>query len=236
MKKSLLDTQNHKEHLRSYFDGIGFERWAAIYGEGEVSAIRRTVRRGHAMMMARAEAWLKEHSLPAGAHIFDAGCGTGLFSIRLAKQGFQVTATDISHQMVCTASQQAAKAGVGDQIRFAVGDLESVGGSYDAVVCFDVLIHYPRPAFEQLCRHLARICRGPLILTYAPHNRLLALKHWVGGHFPHSQRRTDIQMMPEAVVRQTLASAGMLVHRRTRVSCGFYHVVLLEALPTTTTR
>ncbi|NJN68344.1 MAG: magnesium protoporphyrin IX methyltransferase [Chloroflexaceae bacterium] len=226
-----FDVAQHKTKLQSYFNGVGFERWSAIYGQGPLTGVRRSVRDGHTMMMDRAEAWLLEQGLPTNAHIFDAGCGTGLFSIRLARRGFRVTAADIAPQMVRTASQQAHQAGaaIADRIRFVAGDLEVVGGTYDAVVCFDVLIHYPRPAFAQLCSRLARLSRGPLILTYAPYNRLLAFKHWLGGHFPHSQRRTDIQMMPGDFVRHTLEQAGMRVRRQVPVSCGFYHVVLLEA-------
>lgn len=226
-----FDPTQHKAQLQSYFNGVGFDRWSAIYGQGNLKGVRRSVREGHAMMMERAEAWLSEHALPTGARVFDAGCGTGLFSLRLAQRGFLVTAADIAPQMVQTARAAAEQAGLGGQVRFVVGDLEVIGGQYDAVVCFDVLIHYPRPGFAQMCTHLAHICRGPLIFTYAPHNNLLAMKHWVGGHFPRAQRRTEIQMMPEAFVKHTLEEIGMMVRRSVRISCGFYHVALLEALP-----
>jgi magnesium-protoporphyrin O-methyltransferase len=226
-----FDVVQHKAKLQTYFDGVGFERWSAIYGQGPLTGVRRSVRDGHAIMMDRAEAWLLEQRLPPHAHIFDAGCGTGLFSIRLAQRGFRVTAADIAPQMVRTARAQAQQAGgdIADRIHFVVGDLEVVGGTYDAVVCFDVLIHYPRPGFAQLCSRLARLSRGPLIMTYAPYNHLLAFKHWVGGHFPQNQRRTDIQMMPDTFVRKTLEGEGMRVRRQVPVSCGFYHVMLLEA-------
>lgn len=228
---SLFNPTQHKAQLQSYFNGIGFDRWSAIYGQGDLKGVRRSVREGHAMMMERAEAWLSEHALPDGARVFDAGCGTGLFSLRLAQRGVVVTAADIAPQMVRTARAAVERAGFGERVHFVAGDLEVVSGQYDAVVCFDVLIHYPRPGFAQLCTHLAQQCRGPFIFTYAPHNPLLAMKHWVGGRFPRAQRRTEIQMMPESFVRETLEKAGMTVRRNVRVSCGFYHVALLEALP-----
>lgn len=225
----MLDLTQHKAQLQSYFDGIGFERWTAIYGDAQLSRVRRSIRAGHTMMLAQAEAWLAETNLPAGAHVLDAGCGTGLFSLLLARRGLRVTAVDLAPQMVAAAQEQAERAGLADRISFHSGDLEQVDGSFDAVVCFDVLVHYPQPGFGQLCAQLARRSRGPLLITYAPHNRLLAALHWLGGRFPRSQRRTEIQMIPDRQVREALAAGGMTVRRRSRISCGFYHVTLLEA-------
>ena len=161
--------------------------------------------------------------------VLDAGCGTGLFTLALARRGFGVTAVDIAPQMVAATLAQARQAGLAERGSGSAGDLEHVGGSFDAVVCFDVLVHYPQASFAQLLTHLASLTRGPLLLTYAPREPLLAALHWLGGRFPHGQRRTDIQMIPEPFVRATLAAVGMQVTRQARVSRGFYHVTLLEA-------
>lgn len=222
-----IDTTPHKDQLRQYFNGVGFERWAAIYGEVPLSMIRRTVREGHEQMLAQAESWLLA-ACPGGT-LLDAGCGTGLFSIMMARHGFSVTAVDIAPRMVEVARANAQQAGVADRIQFQVGDAESVEGRFDAVACFDVLVHYPRESFTDLCRVLARRSTGPFIFTYAPYNRLLALMHWVGGHLPHDHRRTEIQMTPDAVVAAALAGEGMRLRQTVGVSHGFYHVRLAEA-------
>ncbi len=221
--------QEHKQQLRRYFDGIGFERWAAIYGQGHLSSVRRSIREGHTNMLVQAEAWLDEQTFAADARALDAGCGTGLFSTALARRGFAVTAIDIAPQMVNAAVTQAEQADVREHINFVTGDLETIRGEYDVVACFDVLIHYPQSGFAPMCRRLAQCCQGTLLLTYAPYNQLLAIMHWLGGYFPKSQRRTEIQMMPDSFVAQTLADSGMHVCRSVRVSKGFYHVTLLEA-------
>lgn len=226
-----FDTVQHKAKLQSYFNGVGFDRWSAIYGQSKLSGIRHSIREGHNLMMSQAAAWLDEHNLSPGAHILDAGCGTGLFSFSLAQKGYTVTAVDIAPQMVKSASQNMHAAGLHDRVHFVAGDIEVIDGVYDAVVCFDVLIHYPQPAFAQLCTRLVQRSRGPLIITYAPYNQLLAVKHWVGGYFPKSERRTTIEMIPDEFVRQSLQSAGMSVYRSRRISRGFYHVALLEARP-----
>lgn len=230
----MTSTTEHKLRLRDYFDGLGFDRWSAIYGEGELSGVRRTIREGHARMLALAESWLAERFPPEllstrPATLLDAGCGTGLFATAQARRGFGVTAVDIAPQMVMAAGERARALGVAERVRLHVGDADELGGEYDAVVCFDVLIHYPRPALEAMLANLARRARGPLLFTYAPHEPLLAALHWLGGRFPSASRRTDIQMTPEPVVRSALAAQGMTVRRSAQVRSGFYHVNLVEA-------
>jgi magnesium-protoporphyrin O-methyltransferase len=231
MEKATFNVESHKKELQSYFNGVGFERWSAIYGQSDVSMVRRTIRDGHAIMMDQARTWLTEHKLPQDARILDAGCGTGLFSLSIAKLGFRTMSIDIAPQMVEKARQEAIKLGVVDRMEFKASDLEQVTGSYDAVVCFDVLIHYPAHGFKPMCTKLANMSKGPFIFTYAPYNRLLAFQHWVGGHFPKNERRTEIQMLKDSVVKETLEAAGMRINRTKRISHAFYHAALVEAVP-----
>lgn len=223
---SELEVTPHKAQLRHYFNGVGFERWSAIYGKGDVSRIRQTVREGHDIMLGYAQNWVQEYC-EAGS-LLDAGCGTGLFSVAMAQRGFAVTALDIAPRMAAATQAAAMRAGV-DDMQFITGDAGSVGGQFDAVVCLDVLVHYPREGFAALCGHLAARSKKTLIFTYAPYNRLLAGLHWVGGHFPKGQRRTEIQMIPDKVVEGVLNDAGMRIERSVNVSKGFYHVTLLQA-------
>lgn len=230
----MIDVTRHKQQLRDYFDGDGFRRWSAIYGDAEVSRVRRTIRVGHARMLARAEAWLLEWigaagRTPSTMNALDAGCGTGVFSIMLAQHGMQVTAVDIAPQMVAAAADRARAAGVAQRVTFTAGDIEDVQGSFDVVACFDVLIHYPQPAFDQLLSHLAQRTCGLLLFTYAPYEPLLAAMHWIGGFFPRAHRRTEIQMIRENDVRQTVARQGLRVGRIEPIRSGFYHVNLVEA-------
>jgi magnesium-protoporphyrin O-methyltransferase len=224
-----VDIAQHKARLRQYFDGVGFERWSAIYGQAELSPIRRSIRDGHAAMLTQAEAWLDADG-PRGGAALDAGCGTGLFSLALARRGLEVSAADIAPQMVEAASGAAHAAGLGGRVRCQVSDLEDLRGSYAVVSCFDVLIHYPPALFAPMLRHLAGLATHTLLFTYAPSTPLLAALHKVGGVFPKSQRRTDIQMIPEALVRATLAECGLRLARSQRVSKGFYHVTLVQAV------
>lgn len=222
-----INPASHKSQLQHYFDGVGFERWSAIYGDADLSRIRRTIREGHEQMLAQVEMWLLDDRKPKT--LLDAGCGTGLLSVRMAQHGINVRGIDIAPRMISAASLAAENAQVDHFSDFSVGDVETVDGQFDAAVCLDVLVHYPHNAFSQLCTHLAQRSTGSFIMTYAPYNRLLAMLHWLGGRFPKGERRTDIQMIPERVVKQALAEANMKIFRQVSISHGFYHVTLLEA-------
>ena len=232
-----VDNIQHKQQLLRYFDGEGFGRWQQIYGETPLSGVRASVREGHSRVVALALDWLgaarhgdtpNKNSLPlSSSRILDAGCGTGLLTLALARRGWNVTAVDIAPNMVeaTRAAAQAAELNV----HTLVGDLETAEGAFDAVACLDVLIHYPAELFVPMLTSLAARTRGPLVFTYAPHEPLLAALHWVGGLFPKPQRRTTVQMIPRDLVAKTLAQAGMQIRREQRVSVGFYHVALVEA-------
>jgi magnesium-protoporphyrin O-methyltransferase len=231
----MTDVSRHKQQLREYFDGDGFQRWSAIYGEAEVSRVRRTIRVGHNRMLARAEAWLLEWVSATGRdphtlNALDAGCGTGVFSTILAQHGFSVTAVDIAPQMTAATAERVRAAGVAQCVTCLTGDIDAVAGVFDVVACFDVLIHYPQPAFDQLIAHLADCTRGLLLFTYAPYEPLLAAMHWVGGFFPRANRRTEIQMIREADVRRAVGAHGLHVGRIEPIRSGFYHVNLVEAV------
>ncbi|MGQ9547505.1 MAG: magnesium protoporphyrin IX methyltransferase [Roseiflexus sp.] len=230
----MTDVSRHKQNLRDYFDGDGFQRWSAIYGEVEVSRVRRTIRVGHNRMLARAESWLLEWvsatgRIPRTLKALDAGCGTGVFSTVLAQHGFSVTAVDIAPQMTAATAERVRAAGVAQRVVCLTGDIDAVAGTFDVVVCFDVLIHYPQPAFDQLIGHLAQCTGGLLLFTYAPYEPLLAAMHWVGGFFPRANRRTEIQMIRESDVRSVVGAHGLRVGRIEPIRSGFYHVNLVEA-------
>jgi magnesium-protoporphyrin O-methyltransferase len=224
----MLDLAQHKDRLRSYFDGLGYERWSAIYGDGPLSAVRRAIREGHTRMLQVADGWLAEAAFPKGTRVLDAGCGTGLFSLLLARKGLAVTAVDIAPNMV--EATAAALGTEGLQADCIVTDLEAINGQFALVACFDVLVHYPAESFTQLLRHLANLTESRLFFTYAPYSPLLAALHRLGGMFPQGQRRTEIQMIPAQVVQQTLAEAGLRMQRVAPIRHRFYHVTLVEAV------
>lgn len=224
----MLELSQHKAQLRDYFNGLGFERWSAIYGNAPLSLVRQSIRDGHNRMLAIADSWLDDQPPPTTA--LDVGCGVGLFSLILARRGYRVRAADIAPQMVAATAQAVAEAGLSDRVECVEADIESLREPAQLVACFDVLIHYPQPAFGQLCAHLAKLTEHTLLLTYAPYSTLLAALHRIGGWFPHSQRRTEIQMIRDHEVAAMLNQSGLQVRRVQPIRSRFYHVTLIEAV------
>jgi ubiquinone/menaquinone biosynthesis C-methylase UbiE len=83
---------------------------------------------------------------PAGSVVLDAGCGTGVHSIRVARAGFHVKAIDISKTVLEDARRRATSEGVVDKIDFEVADLTKLqfgDASFQTIFSWGVLIHVP---------------------------------------------------------------------------------------------
>jgi SAM-dependent methyltransferase len=85
------------------------------------------------------EEQLRRRGILAGAHLLDAGCGTGAYSVALAERGFSVTGIDTSAELLAEAKGKAQQAGV--HIYFQVGDILTLPEDLatDAVLCRGVL-------------------------------------------------------------------------------------------------
>ncbi|PSK97777.1 methyltransferase family protein [Murinocardiopsis flavida] len=96
---------------------------------------------------------------PAGKLLLDAGCGTGLSSVRFADLGYAVTGVDAVPEMLDQARADPANEG----IDFRHGDLRDLPafGAFDVAVCTNQPLHYMdgeqglRAAFAGLARNLA---------------------------------------------------------------------------------
>lgn len=91
----------------------------------------------------------------SGAHILDAGCGTGNFSLKLAKMGLKVTGVDFSEGMLKQAEKKMLEAKL--PIEFEKGDLYRLNyedESFDAVISMAAFefLKEPQKAFKELMR------------------------------------------------------------------------------------
>jgi SAM-dependent methyltransferase len=74
------------------------------------------------------------------ASIFDAGCGTGAFSIGLARRGYSVTGIDISVELVKVAQRQVEELASPLHIDIQIANMLTFPGDrFDGVLCRGVL-------------------------------------------------------------------------------------------------
>jgi len=103
--------------------------------------------------------------------ILEAGCGSGVFSYRLAEEGHEVTAIDLQQYVAkCESRYHAFRDKLPGQIQFIAHDLRTLDkldglDGFDCVICTEVIEHIMNDA--KLVSDISRCLRkgGRLVLT-----------------------------------------------------------------------
>lgn len=102
---------------------------------------------------------IKKYLPKKGGLILDAGGGTGFWSRRLAKQGFRMVCSDITHKMLDVGKVLAEKEGLLNKIKFTYSDITNMkefeDGSFDFVLAEGDPVGYcgnPKKAVKELAR------------------------------------------------------------------------------------
>jgi magnesium-protoporphyrin O-methyltransferase len=217
-----------RDKIRTYFDRTAVDAWKRLATEAPLGRIRASVREGRGRMRAAMLAMLPRDL--HGWRVLDAGCGAGMFSVELARRGADVTAIDLSPEMVGFAAETTpADLGPG-RIHFQSGDMLSDSlGRFDAVVAMDSLIHYPLADAAEALARLATRTERSIVFTFAPRTSTLAAMHALGRLFPRGDRSPAIEpVRPQAITARLGGIEGWQTGRTTRVSHGFYTSQALE--------
>ncbi len=165
---------------------------------------------------------VRELGLPAGTTILDAGCGAGAHTIRLARRGFHVRSVDFSSSVLESAAANVRAAGLSDRVTLQREDLLHLSfadASFDAVLCWGVLMHVPE--VERAIVELARVVRpgGMLVVSEgnagSMHGLLLRVSNRLRGRRPRlAPAGAEYELMtPDGVLLIRHANVDWLVSR-----------------------
>lgn len=217
-----------REALATYFDSTAKQAWIDLTSDAKVSGIRATVRAGRTQMRDTLVSWLPSDL--RRTRVLDAGCGTGALALDVACRGADVTAVDVAGGLVEVARQRATGFIGHGKVRWRSGDmLDPAHGEFAHVVAMDSLIHYAPADLVDAVEELSQRTSHSILITFAPHTRLLGAMHSVGKVFPKSDRSPAIVPVSETELRARLGRLDdWKIGRTERVSSGFYTSQALE--------
>lgn len=94
-----------------------------------------------------------------GKQAVDIGCGGGILSESMAREGAEVTGVDMGKEPLAVARLHALEMGISVSYRQATAEqlAEQQAGQFDLVTCMEMLEHVPEPAsVVQACATLAK--------------------------------------------------------------------------------
>ena len=180
----MKDTQpplSQEEDVKDYFEQIA-RRFDSYYQEevetgGLVGKIAHNVFRKPAMACRFRETFVFLGDLK-GKEILDAGCGSGIYSIVIARREGRPIGVDVSQGMIELARKNAREAGVEDSCRFQLGDiLEFDPGDSLPTTCLAIgFFDYIQPEKQaQVLAKLLSLVESDVIATFP--------KKWVPATF-----------------------------------------------------
>lgn len=137
---------------------------AAKY-RGEVASGYEERRKGQ-------EKWRAEHRvvtemlapLPPGTQVLDIPCGTGRFFSLYAKNGFEVTAIDISEDMLDQARARAKLGGI-DLRLGSIFEIDMPSASVDVALCIRIVNLIDEADMQRALMELQRVARYQIVFN-----------------------------------------------------------------------
>lgn len=171
-----------KQSLEAWGEAIPMDELTAVSYPGVFSHGR--LDEGSALLLEA----MSQHTLPKPGKVIDVGCGAGVLSITLARQGWQVQATDVSATAVAACKTSLERNGLQGQV--SGGDLFSAVSGRVNMIVTNPPFHDRRLRTTDITRRL--IEEAPSYLKdggemWLVANRELPYAQWLDQAFQHVQ-------------------------------------------------
>jgi SAM-dependent methyltransferase len=151
--------------------------WTKVY---EVADVEGTIYRERRSVVL---ALVKKLTLPAQASILDIGCGAGLTSVELAREGYTIQAVDSVEAMIRRTRQHAEEAGVGERVISSVRSVYELGypdNTFDLALKIGVAPWLD--SVDKALREVVRVLRpGSYLIATA--DNWWRLNHWLDPRY-----------------------------------------------------
>jgi len=168
----------HKKTVGEYFSSKT-KYWDVIYNESHLkdSFMNYLMRRRKQIILKK----ISNHFMDKHINVLDVGCGTGIYTLDLAKRKYNVLSMDISKEMLLFTKKRAAESV--ENLNLFVADAEKIPlkpQCIDLVICVGVLEYLPDdcPALKNMCR---MVKKDGLIIFTLPN--LLKLKNILDPYY-----------------------------------------------------
>lgn len=198
--------------------------FAAIYKSDSIGfrVFNRVFRKA---VFARYQIAMDECGEVNGKRILDIGCGSGVYSIELAKRGGQVTGLDFSEPMLSIARDGARTAGVQDKTDFVRGEFLSHDFGpqrFDRSIAMGVF-DYLEEALPFLTK-MSKLTSGKLMASFPQFSILRGTARRLRYRLTS---RGDVYYYTPDVVHSLAESAGLKRHKLVRLESSGGGVVLV---------
>ena len=155
-------------------------RHRAIWASGDYPSMVET------FLLPLGPRLVEASGIGAGARVLDVAAGTGNASLPAARRGADVTASDLTPELLEAGQQRAAAAGL--ELEIVEADAEALpfeDGSYDIVISAIGAMFAPR--HQNTADELVRVCRpgGTIgLLSWTPEGMIGALFRLMGPYMP----------------------------------------------------